>query len=497
VTAVAGGGDSPGDALAPIEAVRLAGLKMVPVEPLDPEHFTSVLTEQQMGEVREVTAIASEMLRGRTIWHVNSTDKGGGVAEMLTALLPYARGAAVDVRWVVIEGDPEFFRITKRIHNHLHGQDGDSPRLSEADRRHYEAVLSARAESLRALVHREDFIVAHDPQTAGLLPLLTAECGGLAWRCHVGVDTPNDRVRAAWDFLRRYVRSADAIIFSRKQFVWDGLEDCRVEIVAPSIDPFTAKNRPISDAGVAAILAATGLIEQPVPSTDPATFERRDGTTSPIRHRAEVTESRRLEPSARLVVQVSRWDTLKDPVGVLEGFRRRVIPRCDADLVLAGPSVAEVADDPEGYGVYANVQDAWRRLDDRERGRVHLASLPMDDAEENAAMVNALQRRAEVVVQKSLAEGFGLTVAEAMWKSRPVVASAVGGIQDQIVDGVSGVLIRDPHDLDGFGDAVGDVLTDSARAASLGRAAHERVRDHFLGTRSLLQYAELLLSLRR
>ena len=190
------------------------------------------------------------------------------------------------------------------------------------------------------------------------------------------------------------------------------------------------------------------------------------------------------------VVQVSRWDRLKDPGGVLQAFAERIGPSTEAHLVLAGPSTAAVADDPEGPEVLAEVTSLTSRMPDALRERVHLFSLPMDDLEENAAIVNALQRRADVVVQKSVAEGFGLTVAEAMWKARPVVASAVGGIQDQIVDGESGVLVE-PDDLDGFADAVAGLLEDPARAEWMGHNARERVRGAFLGARHLEQYVDL------
>jgi trehalose synthase len=192
------------------------------------------------------------------------------------------------------------------------------------------------------------------------------------------------------------------------------------------------------------------------------------------------------------VLQVSRWDRLKDHVGVLRGFAEHVAPQGDAHLVLAGPATEAVADDPEGAEALAEVEAAYRALPDDVRWRVHLARLPMADREENAAMVNALQRGAQIVVQKSLAEGFGLTVAEGMWKGRPMVASAVGGIQDQVVDGETGYLVADPHDLPAFGGAVRRLLADPAHAERMGRAGRQRVIDHFLETRHLRQWVDLI-----
>jgi trehalose synthase len=193
----------------------------------------------------------------------------------------------------------------------------------------------------------------------------------------------------------------------------------------------------------------------------------------------------------RLVVQVSRWDRLKDPLGVMKGFVDHIAPLNDAHLVLAGPSVAAVSDDPEGKQVLDEVRAAWDRLDDEVAGRIHLACLPMDDGQENAAIVNALQRKATVIVQKSLAEGFGLTVAEGMWKRKPVVATRIGGIQDQIEDGISGVLIDNARDLEAYGSAVGRLLDDPTLVEAMGSRARERVLERFLGPRHLIQYLEV------
>jgi trehalose synthase len=221
-------------------------------------------------------------------------------------------------------------------------------------------------------------------------------------------------------------------------------------------------------------------------------FVRLNGTSAAVRNRAELDEDAPLGPSDLYVLQVSRWDRLKDPLGVIDGFADHVAPAGDAHLVYAGPDVTAVGDDPEGAEVLCAARERRAQLADGVRERVHLALLPMDDLEENAAIVNALQRCAAVVVQKSLAEGFGLTVAEAMWKARPVVASRIGGIGDQIEHCRSGLLLDDPADLSAYGDAVRAVLEDHVLAASLGKAARERVRDRFLGTHSLLDYLELI-----
>jgi trehalose synthase len=473
-----------------------SGLTDVPVDALSPDRFESVLSPEQWRAFGEGVERSRRLFAGRTVWMVNSTARGGGVAEMLNALLPYVRGAGVDARWVVIAGDPDFFRVTKRIHNHLHGAPGDAPALGDADQRVYATVTGQRGAEMAERVGPRDVVVLHDPQTAGMLPALKRRGVPVVWRCHVGLDMPNDLARAAWRFLLPYVAEADACVFSRRAFAWEGLDPDRVVVMPPSIDPFSPKNAEMHAEQVAAILGAAGISEPgPDPAAAPAEFARLRGETAPIRHRAEMTEDSRIGPETRLVLQVSRWDRLKDPVGVIRGFERGVAPDCDAHLMLAGPSVAEVADDPEGAEVLAETERAWSALEPPVRARVHLARLPMDDDEENAAMVNALQRRAAVVVQKSLAEGFGLTVAEAMWKGRPVVASRIGGIQDQIEDGVTGLLLDDPGDVDRFGALVCSLMLDPVRARTMGEAAQRRVRERFLGTRQMLQYVDLLASL--
>jgi trehalose synthase len=382
-----------------------------------------------------------------------------------------------------------FFQATKRLHNHLHGFDGDGG-LDEEDRLTYERTLAANAEELVPLLRETDVVILHDPQTAGLIEAVKESGAIVIWRCHLGPDRPNRRAREAWDFLRRYVAEADAYVFSRASFAWEGLERKRISVIQPSIDAFSAKNQAQSPRKSLSILAQAGILSHR--AAGHATFTRADGTPGRIDRRATLVEATRLAADDRLVIQVSRWDHLKDPLGVMRGFAEHVAGETDAHLLLAGPAVDSVTDDPEGAGVLAVVEQGWHELPVEVRRRVHLASLPMADVEENAAIVNALQRHAQVVVQKSLAEGFGLTVAEAMWKGRPVVASRIGGIQDQIVDGESGVLISDPRDLAQFGSAVAGLLSDPERACSMGAAAHERVRGHFLASRHLARYFELI-----
>jgi trehalose synthase len=435
---------------------------------------------------------ARRVLAGRTVWHVNSTAEGGGVAELLRSSLGYLPDDGIVTRWLVVEGDPEFFRITKRIHNRLHGVLGDGGPLGEGERRRYDLVTRANAAEASELVAAGDVVIVHDPQPLGLVPALRSIGATVIWTCHVGIDRPNDLVRSAVDFLSRDARSVHAATFTRRAYVWDELDDERIRIIPPCIDARSLKNVMLERDRRDAILARAGVFGPAAPD-HAATFPRHDGTLATISRTAQMIEDAPAPSSAPLVVQVSRWDALKDPLGAMRGFVEE--PGLDdAHLILAGPAPNSVADDPEAAEVLHEVRAHREALAAADRGRVHLANLPTEDVEENAVIVNALQRRADVIVQKSLAEGFGLTVTEAMWKGRPVVAGRVGGIQDQIDDGSNGILV-DPRDLTGFGNAVALVLEDASLAEGLGAAAERTVRERYLVPTYLGAYLDLIAEL--
>jgi trehalose synthase len=463
----------------------------VDISSMDPERFRSVLPPARLEEFERGVKEARELLDGRVVWNVNSTAHGGGVVELLRPLIAYARGAGVDARWIVIDGTPEFFTVTKRLHNRLHGALGDGGPLDDDTRRIYEDVLADNVRQLAGRVREGDVVIVHDPQPAGMIESFRAAGARVIWRCHIGIDDPNDLVREAWAFLYPYVVKADAYVFSRAGFVWDGLDRDRTVVIHPSIDVFAPKNADLDPEVVHAVLHACGIIADDEEPAAP-TFDRQDGTPGRIERRAKMIEDQRLRDDTPVVLQVSRWDRLKDPLGVIRGFAEHVPEETGAHLVYAAPDVEAVADDPEGLLVLREAITLRERLAEGARRRVHFASLPMEDDDENAIMVNALQRHARVVVQKSIAEGFGLTGAEAMWKARPVVASRVGGIQDQIVDGETGLLLDDPRDLASYGAAVSALLTDRPRAEQLGERARERVRDRFTSVRSLLDYLAVI-----
>jgi trehalose synthase len=467
-------------------------MREVEVQPIPLERLARLLTTPRVQRLDANARRARSLLTGRTVWNINATSKGGGVAEMLQALLSYGRGAGVDTRWLVLDGDREFFQITKRVHNLLHGSPGDGGPLGAAERAHFVRVLDYNLPMAEQVVQPGEIVLLHDPQTAGLVEGLRRLGAHVVWRCHIGRETSDALTDLGWSFLRSFIEGADAFIFSRKEYVPPWVPSEKVVIIPPSIDPFSAKNTDLTERQVRAALARAGLVADHGGSRDIG-FTRRDGTPGEVRAHSGLVHGHGPVPAdARMVVQVSRWDRLKDMPGVLHGFTRRLdaLP-AEAHVALAGPETSGVSDDPEGGAVLDECVSVWGRLPAEVQQRVHLISLPMDDVDENAHLVNALQHHAAVVVQKSLVEGFGLTVTEAMWKARPVVASAVGGIRDQIVDGVHGLLLDDPHDLDAFAACLERLFADPAWAEGLGDAARQRVRDYFIGDRHLIQYVDL------
>ncbi len=467
-------------------------MREVEIDSLSLERLAPLLLDGRNEALQENVVAARTLLEGRVVWNVSATATGGGVAEMLQALLAYSRGAGVDTRWLVLDGSPAFFAITKRVHNLLHGTPGDGGELGEAERETYEEALRPNIEDLRSRVRAGDIVLLHDPQTAGMVVPLLETGARVVWRSHIGRDTDNAHTDRGWEFLRPYVGRAHATVFSRRQYAPDWVDDDWVRIIPPSLDPFSTKNVDLDDDVVLATLNRAGVLDLPG-HPDEIEFCRRDGSSGRVRHHEAPFAAGGIVPGdARVVMQVSRWDHLKDMSGVMTAFADHLdrMP-ADAHLLLVGPDVTGVSDDPEGAQVLTECVEQWKTLSSRARSRIHLVALPMDDGDENAHIVNALQRHAQVVAQKSLVEGFGLTVTEPMWKARAVVASKVGGIQDQIVDGESGLLLGDPEDLEAFADLLVAVLGDPELAARLGRSARERVTAEYLGDRHLIQYVEL------
>ncbi len=395
---------------------------------------------------------------------------------MLRDIVGYSIGSGIDVRWLVVEGDRQFFGITKRLHNRLHGTVGDGGQLGRTEADHYESTLQENAVALLKRIGEGDVVLLHDPQTLGLAGPLAERGALVVWRCHIGTERTNAYTEEGWRFLEPFLAPCRVFVFSHRGFVPPVLEAADVHVIAPSIDPYSAKNRSLNEARTRRLLVEVGLLGDHGGGTATGSVL---GGAGPV------------QLDDRLVVQVSRWDRLKDMQGVLDGFAAMVEGHAGLRLALVGPEVKSVSDDPEDAGILDECLARWENLPEKVRSAIRIVGLPMNDVEVNGLMVNAIQRHATVVVQKSLEEGFGLTVAEAMWKGRPVVASAVGGIVDQVVPG-TGILLRDPSDLATFGQVLADLLADPEQMIAMGRRARARIRSNFLSDRHLLDFARLI-----
>ena len=288
------------------------------------------------------------MSDGRVIWNVSSTESGGGVADMLQVLVGYTKDLAIDSRWLVISGDGEFFRITKRLHNRIHGRPGDGGALGAAERAHVDDVMAANVASLGDKVGAGDLVLLHDPQTAGLVGPLSRRGAHVVWRSHIGIDGENDVSRSAWEFLQPLLADAEAYVFTRHSYVPQMVPASQAWIIQPSIDPFSPKNQPMDPAAARAALVQMGVLAGDATGSV-CRYVRRDGSPGEMSQPASVVAEALPGPDEPAVIQVSRWDRLKDMAGVMRGFAEHVAPSGPGWLVLAGPSVDGVTDDPEGY----------------------------------------------------------------------------------------------------------------------------------------------------
>jgi trehalose synthase len=468
------------------------GMQSVDIRSRDPHRFAEVIGAER-SDALAVTAATEALayLAGKRVVNINSTASGGGVAEMLKVLLGYVRGAGIDATWLVMEGQPAFFDITKRLHNHLYGGAGDGGPLGEEEHEIYRSTLGPEMTALEAHVRPGDIVIIHDPQPAGLAETAKHLGAKVVWRCHVGIDEQNDNSRRGWEFLRRYLEPhVDHYIFTDRRFPPDWVPTDRLSIIWPSIDPFAPKNQEMSEATVEAILTHAGIIDGKEGDTS---YTRDDGSPARVDRACDVVRAGPpASPTSAMIVQVSRWDVMKDMAGVMQAFAHHIIDGRNVELVLAGPPVAGVADDPEGQAIYEDCARQWRELPYTLRRHIQLVCVPMDDIDENAAIVNALQRHATIVTQKSFAEGFGLTVAEAMLKGTPVVATAVGGIVDQVIDGETGRLIHDPNDLEGFARTITEIVDDDDLRRRLGEGARRRAVETHLGDTHLALWLDVI-----
>lgn len=393
------------------------------------EEYRSIVGSDALEEL----SLLARALSGKSVVHVNSTAVGGGVAEILNRMVPLLQELGINTRWEVIKGGEAFYAVTKQFHNALHG---DSQEVRPKDYQIYEDTLD---QNLAQIDLEADIVFIHDPQPVALVKKRLEVSGRWIWRCHIDLSQPSPQV---WGFLRPYVEQYDASVFSAPAFA-QRLSIPQV-LISPSIDPLSEKNRELSSEEIQAVL-----------------------------------EALRIPTDKPLVTQISRFDRLKDPLGVIEAFRK-VRPYVDARLLLVG---GPADDDPEGAQILAEVRESVAGDQD-----ILILCLPPTSHLE----VNAIQRASTVIVQKSLREGFGLTVTEALWKSKPVIAAAVGGLPLQITHRHSGLLV---HSIDGTAYALKQLLSEPGYAKKLGDNGKEHVRQNFLLTRHLRDYLLLFLFL--
>ena len=401
--------------------------QQVKVKLIHLDDYEFVIGKAEMAELRTLAS----RLKGRTVQMVNSTAVGGGVAEILNRMVPLMQELEIGVRWDVITGGEDFFAVTKAFNNALHGE---AYQLSDDG---FKTFLANTEQNRSRLCFDCDFTMIHDPQPAALIDARPNHSGHWTWRCHVDLSQPNQQV---WNFLAPFVSRFDSAIFSSPAF--SRRLPVPQYLFYPSIDPLSEKNRKCEPGFVEQTLARFGI------------------------------DSRR-----PIVTQISRFDRLKDPVGVVRAYQ--IVKRyTDCQLVLAGGGAS---DDPEGDAVLAEVREVAGKDPD-----IHILELPPTSAPE----INALQRGSTIILQKSLREGFGLTVTEALWKKKPVVASAVGGIPSQVIHKHTGLLA---HSIEGTAYQVRFLLSNPAIAQRLGENGHEHVREHFLITSDVRRHLTLFL----
>ncbi|MCF7890642.1 glycosyltransferase [Candidatus Bipolaricaulota bacterium] len=390
------------------------------------EDYRDIVGDEVISEIFR----KSKGLYGKKILHVNSSYQGGGVAEILNHLVPLMSDLGIEVDWRVIHGHNDFFNVTKKFHNALQGEEINFSRL----KRSVYTETNKKFTTYSRIDH--DAVIIHDPQPLPLIRYFKKRQPWL-WRAHIDLSEPNAEV---WDYLKQFIIRYDRVIFSAKDFISSDI-GTESEIIYPSIDPLTVKNKEIGRDTIDKYLAKYGIKDD-----------------KPI------------------ISQISRFDKWKDPEGVIEVFDR-VNEEVDCRLVLLG---AMATDDPEGPKVYESIME-------KSKGRDDIIVIN----KESDILVNVIQRVSSVVLQKSLKEGFGLTVTEAMWKGSPVVVSDVGGIPLQVTDGETGFLV-DPEDYEEVASRILAILNDSELGAKLGGSAHSNVKEHFLITRHLLDWLEVL-----
>ena len=442
---------------------------------------------------RSEAEILVPKLGKRRLWMVNSTDRGGGVAEMLPTMIDLLRQLGLDAKWVVMGTEHKaFFPLTKKIHNLIHGN--GTPEFSKEERDIYEQVNRECANEMSKLLQSGDIVVIHDPQPMAMAGFLKDKVAvHTIWRCHIGLDEKRPQTEAAWRFLEPYFKAYDLSVFSAPEYIPDYQPD-KFTVIPPAIDPLSHKNRDLNVHKMVGILTNAGILptDHPMltpPFSDKVKRLRSDGYfVTP----AETGDFGLL--SRPTVTQISRWDRLKGFLPLMEGFshlkkhidrnhngsarhkRRLELVR----LILAGPDPAFVKDDPEGREVLEELKQYYCSLPSGIQQDIAILLLPMSSRKENELIVNALQRSSSIIVQNSLREGFGLTATEAMWKLVPFMGSMACGLRQQVRNRMDGLLITNPEDKIGIAEGLNQILAEVKRRQVWAYNARKRVFDHFL-----------------
>ena len=438
------------------------------------------------------TTSSIQNLEGRTIWMINSTATGGGVAEMLPSQIRIMRSLGVNIEWLVIEtSDNSFFKLTKRIHNAIHGS-GDG-NFTEADRTVFEKVNKENLDEALSYIKDGDLVVVHDPQPMPLATMIKKERKvKLVWRCHIGLEERNSTTEGVWSFLSHYFDAYDHFVFSIPVYVPEKIKD-KTSIITPAIDPLSHKNRILHTDQCVDLLLQSGIIS----GRKPVLYDvfkygvRRvmpDGSFNTVNHKSDLDLIYR--PT---VTEISRWDRLKGFKELMEAFivmkknneasgnpssvnYKRIKA---ARLVLGGPDPKFVTDDPEGAEVLNELLELYKSIDSSLQDDIAILLLPMDNPVENALIVNALQRFSNIVVQNSIQEGFGLTATEAMWKQRPVLVSGAAGLKFQVEDNRTGKINENPKDINQLASTMEFMLSNPKERDKWGFNGQLRVIKNF------------------
>jgi trehalose synthase len=464
---------------------------------------------QRLADRMSETDISS--VRKRKIWMVNSTATGGGVAEMLPRILYTMKSYGFDVEWMVITANdlPEFFNITKKLHNFIHGQNPSNVpvEFTDQDREIFEKVNENNAKSfVESYIKKGDIVMIHDPQPAGLITSIrkkfTSKEVPCLWRCHIGFDETTTETTAAWNFLEKYVRMYDTSIFSAKEYVPSFAPN--PQIVYPSLHPLDFKNRFLSFYDTRQILAKSGLVSMPkMFLSDDEKYPYKVKMLRSDKNFVVPSEDEKLRNfgflDRPLILEISRWDRLKGWTELVDAFadlKQNPSKYVDSSspnakehesylrrmgLVLAGPDSSKIADDPEGLEVFIKLVDQILSYPQEVQDSIAMLSLPLDSRWQNALIVNALQRLASIVVQNSIREGFGLTLLEAMWKQRPCIASSACGLRQQLRPDVDGLMITDASCSKSVAKTLNSMIEVGEEKRQLfARNAKKRTIDNFL-----------------